>query len=544
MGYIILNKVIGGIKVLHGTSPYIRTTKAEQKTALRGIDTLSLTVESAIQIDFELGDSITVFGKSYSINKPQAVVHSIEGLKHTYEVTLEGAQYKLINAVLFDMGISGKATSTNVDYYANLLEMLRLIVTCANFNEGSTVWILDETSVPVTDRKDFSFTDTNCLDVIQTVCSEDNFDIDFKIIELNGTYTISVGNIGNVLSYEFEIGETKGLYKLEQNPNSENDTVFTRLYYFGSSDNLASDYRNYSKKLLLPTSVPSGVVLPSNIELVNDTLSGLVYLQLKGLTSHISKVITNDDIKPHRTGTVTSIESGNVLVFYDTSMDFDINEKDSFGNSKYLLSGTAAKIHFNTGKLSGNEFTATYRDSDKRFTLASYTDDNGQVYPDSSSTAFQFSVGDEYVILDIVMPNTYVDLAEKNLLVKGIDEITSGCNATFKYTLSIYELFLRKLNTYGTVSNFFNAGDSVKVVNSSMGLNEYIRIQSVTRDWIKPFNYTLELSESQSVSFKQEIVKALTTVNSVIVKNDLSNTAKSKRNWRTTEELLMLPISP
>ena len=94
MGYIILNKVIGGIKVLHGTSPYIRTTKAEQKTALRGIDTLSLTVESAIQIDFELGDSITVFGKSYSINKPQAVVHSIEGLKHTYEVTLEGAQYK------------------------------------------------------------------------------------------------------------------------------------------------------------------------------------------------------------------------------------------------------------------------------------------------------------------------------------------------------------------------------------------------------------------------------------------------------------------
>ena len=58
-----------------------------------------------------------------------------------------------------------------------------------------------------------------------------------------------------------------------------------------------------------------------------------------------------EDIFPQRTGVVTAL-GDTILKFVDNTMDFDLNEKEADGvTTKYLLAGTPAKVHFNTGNL-------------------------------------------------------------------------------------------------------------------------------------------------------------------------------------------------
>ena len=170
-------------------------------------------------------------------------------------------------------------------------------------------------------------------------------------------------------------------------------------------------------------------------------------------------------------------------------MDFDLNEKGTDGvTTKYLISGTTAKVHFNTGNLAGYQFEIKkYDHATKTFEIIAFTNEEKLVFPSSTFDAFKIQEGDEYVILDIYYPDSYITNAEAELLAASIPEFEKLKEVKVKYDINIDKEFL---NIKKTIP--FDIGDKLRVKDLELGVDKFIRINAISYDLIeKNLNVTL-----------------------------------------------------
>jgi hypothetical protein len=201
-----------------------------------------------------------------------------------------------------------------------------------------------------------------------------------------------------------------------------------------------------------------------------------------------------DDIYPHRTGTVTSVDAGNVFRFYDTSMNFDINAQ--------LLPGLPAKVVFNTGQLAGYEFEiSTYNDGTKEFVILKNMDERVLDIPNAT---IKPGIGDEYVIIDIEMPQTYIDTAENDLLQKALAFLDTKSTPQVSYQLVIDPIYMRDNSYHVTI------GDEVWLEDAEFNVLRKIRVVNVTRNLINEYDYQVELADFVSRNPLVQINNALT----------------------------------
>ncbi len=135
----------------------------------------------------------------------------------------------------------------------------------------------------------------------------------------------------------------------------------------------------------------------------------------------IEAVAVNDDIYPKSS---LSVQSKTSQLKFVSNLDFDLNEKDLDGNTIYLIAGIDARLTFNSGNLSGYSFAIkSYTTLTNEIELVPFTEDSGQQIPDTGTdpqcAAYQFDVGDTFVITEINMPESYVEEAETDLLEWG-----------------------------------------------------------------------------------------------------------------------------
>lgn len=84
MEQIVITKTDGTTLNLFSRERPSVISKATQKVALLSDDLVTLTVVSAEPINFDFGDTITVFGKKYRLNQlPEAVKEGSAGLPMT-----------------------------------------------------------------------------------------------------------------------------------------------------------------------------------------------------------------------------------------------------------------------------------------------------------------------------------------------------------------------------------------------------------------------------------------------------------------------------
>ncbi|MBW6491959.1 MAG: phage tail protein [Lentimicrobium sp.] len=222
----------------------------------------------------------------------------------------------------------------------------------------------------------------------------------------------------------------------------------------------------------------------SNTGSEKDYVENLEAVQRYGI---IEKVVIFDEVFPHRTGVVTGLGDA-IHKFSDSSM-FDLNEFEN-GIYTYLISGLTAKIHFNTGNLAGYEFEVwNYSHATKTFSLNKYTDERGLVFPNSISPAFQINVGDEYVILDIKLPQSYVDTAESLLLQKATEWLNKYSNPQLALDVKLDELFVAQNELDLALGNLMH------VVDESFGINAIYRIEGITRNLLRESKYQITLAE-------------------------------------------------
>ncbi len=517
MEQIIVRHPDGTTALLTSRARKSGVTKAEQSITLLGADTVAITVKSATPLTFHLGDQIDVYGKTYTLNQ-------LPGIKKTgnrnfeYTLTFEGVQYELIDAqfLLPDDTVLDSFTGDLEDFLGILIGNLTRVY------PGK--WVLGVFPAN-TEFKTLTYTEKNCLEVLQDLCEQ--YSTEFEITQANGVRSLNIKMAGVNFPYTFRYGRTGGLYELtRQNINSKN--VVTRLYVYGGSSNLGDKYR-YTR-LCLPGKA-------KNASYIEDAAAIAAY----GLKEN-TKIF--DDIKPERYGEVTAAGSA-YYAFKDATMNFDLNEKDSAGNTKWLIDGVNAKVKFTTGNLAGYEFDVhKYDHATKEIQVVPFTDENGMKFPSETSAAFQFGVGDKYFFTDINLPDTYKTDAENKLLAEGNKAITEYSQPQVQYGLSIDENFIRQFAGELTVVNLFAVGDYIPVEDEDIGVNKSVRITAFTRDLLREYKYNITLGDSVTKTTITRVIEDLQKIDNVIEINDLADPSKARRNWKASQEVLANVFDP
>lgn len=517
MEQIIVRHPDGTTALLTSRARKSGVTKAEQSITLLGADTVAITVKSATPLTFHLGDQIDVYGKTYTLNQ-------LPGIKKTgnrnfeYTLTFEGVQYELIDVqfLLPDDTVLDSFTGDLEDFLGILIGNLTRVY------PGK--WVLGVYPAN-TEYKTLTYTEKNCLEVLQDLCEQ--YSTEFEITQANGVRTLNIKTAGVNFPYTFRYGRTGGLYELtRQNINSKN--VVTRLYVYGGSSNLGDKYR-YTR-LCLPGKA-------KNASYIEDAAAIAAY----GLKEN-TKIF--DDIRPERYGEVTAAGSA-YYAFKDATMNFDLNEKDSAGNTKWLIDGATAKVKFTTGNLAGYEFDIhKYDHATKEIQVVPFTDENGMKFPSETSAAFQFGVGDKYFFTNINLPDTYKTDAENKLLAEGNKAITEYSQPQVQYGLSIDENFIRQFAGELTVVNLFAVGDYIPVEDEDIGVNKSVRITAFTRDLLREYKYNITLGDSVTKTTITRVIEDLQKIDNVIEINDLADPSKARRNWKASQEVLANVFDP
>lgn len=495
-------------------------SKATQKVALLSDDLVSLTVVSAEPLNFDFGDVITIFGKPYKLNQLPEPTKEGER-KYTYEVTLEGTQYDLIDVIYkLPEGCYGEQLYGDLEAHLNAL-----IWNLNRIYPGK--WILG-TFPANTPFKNLNATGKNCLQVLQEYCEQYGVEFGIVINTATGTYTLNiVEKVGVTQPFTLQYGRGKGLYKL-QRKNINNAGITTRLYAYGGSSNLGSNYGH--NKLCLPGTTR----LTSYVE----SVTGRARYGIK------ENEKTFDDIKPERLGEVTSLGE-NVLTFADSSM-FDLNEREQDGTTtKYLIEGATAKVTFQTGNLAGYSFDVRkYDHTTHSFVINKFTDENGTLFPSETSAAFQIAVGDKYIIEDINLPQQYITDAEARLLEQATKELEKVEQPQVSYALELDALFFAKTFGQEVSAEVLHVGDFIRIVDEGVGVDKEVRITRIERNLLKEHSYSITLADTVQKSNAVRVINEIKDINDVINLNGLADPAVARRRWQTAQELLSMVFDP
>jgi len=432
-------------------------TTSELVSEVMGVDVFNLQCSVPVPINFKYGDYIMLDSKKYRLNTPAKFT---KNAKRNYEYSLTfDSDTQQLGKVLFlfldsqnrftegEFSITGKA----IDFLELLIKNLKRLYPNYGYVIGS---VIDSETVTM------DFSGNNCLEVLGMLAEkfETEWFIDIDKISL---FKKEI-NSGIVLKY----GKNEGLYEMTIEPQTNSNPI-TRIYGFGSSRNIGSNYRNGARRLRMKDSL----YLEKNTGIEN----GL------GNFDVIESIKVFEDIYPRRNGKITSVTSP--FIFSDSSMDFNINDID------IKMPDTPAKITFNSGQLSGNTFTiSNYNNLTKTFTINKNTDDQTIEIP---SELLKAAVGDEYVLIDIIMPEQYIINAEAELKQR-LQEFLDAKSGDIPPLISAIcdPIYFKE------TGKKISLGQIITIQDEMIGINRQIRVIGFTRNYMYPSLYTLKLADS------------------------------------------------
>lgn len=310
MEQIIINHADGSKTPLFSRKNISAVSKATQKIALLSEDVVNITITTATPLDLMIGDTTLIYGKKYKLNQLPQITKNGER-NYTYELTLEGAQYDLI-----DVQYHLPEDCYGDTFYSDLGGHLEVLMwNISRVYPG--LWKLGNYPKD-TEYTNFTATEKNCLAALQEHCT--NYGVEFEITSDGKTNTLNIkAKAGITHTFTLKYGRGRGLYQLSRT-NVNNAGITNRLFIYGGTENLGKNYGH--TKLCLPGTTR----LTSYLE---DAESIAAY----GIKEN-EKNYTN--IKPGRIGTVTALGTDKIT-FIDNTM-FDLNAKEASGRENNEVS--------------------------------------------------------------------------------------------------------------------------------------------------------------------------------------------------------------
>lgn len=460
------------------------------KHTLLGQNTIALSFVLEEYIDFAIGDYINFKGTTYKALK-QPVVKKATAVSYNYNIDFYSPQYDYDNTLMILNGETDFVLRGKIDTFLNLINENM------NRNVVGNPYVLN--SFPNdTPYKDMAFNGESCLNALQKVCKE--FEVEYSI-DNNGTGLDIAYNLGVTTALAFEFKQ--GLRNIER--KETNDGVFaTRLYAFGGTRNVIfGDYGAKRIRLGSPYYIEQNVASFGVIE----------------------KQIIFDEIYPRREGTI-SAEGADEFIFYDTGMDFDINNQ---------LTSETAKVTFNTGILSGYTFEIfKYDNATKEFTLNAITDDQDTTLPNPTRKP---TVGDKYVIHDIKMPATYITAAENELATKASAYLGQHSLPNVVYDIAPDPVYFE--------NNLIDlkAGDLITINDTDFGITIETKIIDITQSVANPYVYQIKVGNNASISFLTRTLDAIKGTNDQIQISVFDRTLERARIKNRLDDLNTLTSS-
>lgn len=298
---------------------------------------------------------------------------------------------------------------------------------------------------------------------------------------------------------DFEIDVNVG----EMTRSDSQNSFATRIYAFGSTKNLPSDYRPVNEDVVINGVVQKRLMLPNNVQYI-DAFPDM------GVEEAIEEIVIFDDVYPRRTGTMSSItpheytdkieEEGKEPIYKKWNA-YRFKDSGLIFSKDYKLPGQDLKIVFQSGVLNGMTFSVAFNPYDEKknetYQPEKKTDgswnplaqvfeiyrneDYGRPLPDELLKPL---VGDKYVLYGFdtkFVSDTMLPYAEQELLEKAtayvekskLDPSTYSCTMIPAYIYNNGEIRSFELGDRVNLINkaYFKAGRQSRIIGYECSLD-------------------------------------------------------------------------
>ena len=314
--------------------------------------TLKFSLENPIY--FKLGSYVECDFGLFEVCDLQKPVFNTDNAGYDYELQLDAHYWKWKNKIFkYTPEVFGQEASWNLtaslDVQAGIV--LRNLKALGYAYKG----------------QDFVFSIDSTVENKALLMTYDNINILDACFEMAKKWDCECWVTENIIHFgrcesgdavNFEIG----VNVVEMSRSDSQSTYATRIYAFGSTKNIPSDYRPVDETVVLNGVVQKRLMLPEGTPYID------AYPDMT-TEEAIEQVVIFDDVYPRRVGTMSDItikeytdkienadgttteKKWNAYRFKDTGITFS---KD------YILPGKELKITFQSGKLNGMEFAVTF----------------------------------------------------------------------------------------------------------------------------------------------------------------------------------------
>lgn len=260
-----------------------------------------------------------------------------------------------------------------------------------------------------------TYDNMNLLDALFSMAGEDKWNCDCWITD--NVIHFGRNEFGDAVKIE------RGVEASSVTRSESQGTYATRIYAFGSTKNIPTNYRPTDEQAVINGVVQKRLMLPADTPYI-DAYEGMSQEEA------IEDVVVFDDVYPRRVGTLSDVhtrteevenEDGTkeTVTYYrykDTGLEF---------KEEYIIEGQELKIRFQSGKLNGMEFGVIFNPKPKDESRGDQlweivrNEDYGRQLPDDMMYPAN---GDEYILsgFDIqLVSDQYIPEAEQELKEKA-----------------------------------------------------------------------------------------------------------------------------
>ena len=454
-----------------------------------GDRSVTATINNPFEVDFEVFDYIEYRGEIFEL-EAVPTVKKVSSFGYEYELRFVSRKYELERCEMRDIVPNDNGivypTPLTFSFTGDVRYLAERIQACLDDLYGVGVWNISVADCVKSEEKNITIAQQNCWNALSLVNT--TYELNFYVKGRN----VAIGGDQPVVSHSFEYGKGNGLYEIERASDSEIG-IITKLRAFGSERNL--DY-SYPKKPEWADSVldvsfafsPLRLMLPS---FKKDGKTDYILADKETIEKYGIREasVVYDDIYPSIAGAKNSKgqaidEIKAVEPVDDESSLFVIHLHDLGFDLESHLTTSDPQISMKSGAMQGYTFNMKaidkQNDNSYKITLERITTDSSNTgnynIPNSK---WNMKAGDKFVLLNILMPQSYIREAENRLLERAQEYLTEYGKTNFSYNIGLHDKFLAE---NPSIYSGLIEGAKLSVLDEEIGINESVTIQSITID--------------------------------------------------------------
>ena len=470
-------------------------SQSDRETAGIGQDSvLSLSLTAFECVALEVYDYVDFLGRRYILTDAY-LPKMVARCEWKYDLKLYGVEALAAHTLMVNP--TDGDDNPEVTLTAPAAEHAALIVANLNRRTGTTLWQVG--TVIDTPYIDLDYTGMTASDAIAALASAAGSEWWFD----GYTFNLCRCEYGDAIQLEYG-----GMLLSEITPGiADGATFFTRLFPLGSTRNIDPDKYGHAR-LQLPDGsryVDSRTDLGIIEAFEEDAFAG-IYPRRVGQVGEVRS--------EQRTG-----EDGvDYTVWYFTDPDLPFNPND------YEIGGLVKKVTFQSGELRGRVFEVNYDTAGKEFEIITqWPYENDVQLPTPPLIP---ATGDEYVLWNISMPESYYPAAEEEYR-KAVDEFIADKQREVTQFSAPTDC-----TVVGSAAAELRPGRRVRIVSAEYfpetGYRE-TRIISVSRSVENPASMTLTMGDVLSSGRLQRIENGLSEISGATsrIETNLSSSSQS-----------------